>query len=419
VQPASHTEACFRAAVAPLAEQLIEEVREHVARAQPQRAAVAAIGALVRSAAQRPADARLLIVDSLAGGTGLRDARDELIDELARIIDAAHARLPPDAVVADLPPRLILGAACRLVAARLRRGEEPSGAGLADELVAWTAAYELPLARHRWHALGALPQPPRSPYLPPTALRAPPALAPGRPRTSTARVVENHWLRIVFATAETIEREGYERATVAQITEAAGVDTRAFYRLFAGKREALAAVNELLFRNAMAVAAGAFVAGATWPERVWEAARALTQYAEQNRTLTYVSLVESDAEGAHASPCVEQLAQAFTIFLLEGARDTRQRPAPSASCPSEVGLEAVGAAAYELYYRRARGDGDGAAAESSPLAQLVFIALAPFLGAEAAHDLLEHQTAPRRARAAHRSTRPPARSPRTAPGICT
>jgi hypothetical protein len=168
----------------------------------------------------------------------------------------------------------------------------------------------------------------------------------------------------------------------------------------------------------MAVAAGAFVAGATWPERVWEAARALTQYAEQNRTLTYVSLVESDAAGTHATPCVEQLTQAFTIFLLEGARETRERPAPSASCPSDVGLEAVGAAAYELFYRRAR-DGDGAATESSPLAQLVFIALAPFLGARAADDLLERQTPPRRARAAHRSTRPPARSPRTAQGICT
>lgn len=397
-------------------EQLLDDVRRDVARARPEHAYRAAVNALASCALARPAHVRLLLSDSLACARELRDVRDGLIDELARIVDAAHAQLPPDAAVADLPSRLVLGAASRLLAARLSQSEEPLGdaphhdiADLTDVLERWTAMYELPIADHRWCALGALAAPSRSPYLPPTALRAPPPLAPGSPRTSSAAVVENHWLRIVFATAEVIERDGYESATVAQITAAAGVDTPAFYSLFAGRQEAFAAINELLFGHAMAVAAGAFVAGSTWPERVWEAARAVTQYAEQNRTLTYVSLVEGDAAVAPA----EQLTRAFTIFLLEGTRDARERPA------GEAVLEVAGAAAHELCYRHVR-DGDrDASGEPLALAQLLYLALTPALGAQAANEFLARRMAPRHARAAHRSTLRPARYQRTAPDICS
>jgi AcrR family transcriptional regulator len=401
--------------------QLLDDVRRDVSRARPEHAARAAVRSLASFAAARPADARLLLSDSLAGAGPLRDARDRLLDDLALIVERAHARLPASAAIPDPPPGLILGAASRMLAARVSQGEEPLRDGLrddldelAEQLVRWIAAYQRPIARHGWCALAALPAPARSPYIPTHALRAPPALTPGRQRTPTGAVAENHWLRIVFATAEVLQRDGYASATVAQISAVAGVDTRAFYRLFAGKREALAAVNELLFRHAMAVAAGAFVAGATWPERVWEAARALAQFAEQNRTLAYVSLIESHAAGASA--CVDDFTGAFTIFLQEGSRQPRPRGLARAARPSELALEATAAAVYELCYQRAR-EG-GAPAHSASFAQLAFIALAPFLGAQAATDFLARQARPRRSLASPRSARRPVRYRRTAPGIC-
>ncbi len=378
-------EECFLAALAPPTQQLLAHVRRRVARGRPEHAARAAIAALVAFARAHPADARLLLSDSLAGGARLRDARDELIDEIALIVAQAHARLPASAVVADLPPSLICGVTCRLLTSRLRRGE-PLPSDLAAELCGWLAAYELPVARHRWRTLSSLPWPARSPFLPPSVLRAPPPLAPGRPPMPKGAVAENHWLRIVLATAGVIRRDGYGAASVAQISDTAGVESRAFYRLFAGKQQALDAACELLFTRAMAVAAGAFVSGDTWPQRVWEASRALIQYAEENPTLTYVSLVESHAGGSCALGAVADVARAFTIFLQEGYPDPHEPPARSAPHPSGVALEAIVTAAWELGYRHLRECGE--APLSALLARIVFISLAPFLGCDQASEFV-------------------------------
>jgi AcrR family transcriptional regulator len=380
-------EECFVAALAPIRGQLLAGIRRSVASDRPERAIFRVVHGLLAFAQRRPGMARLLMSDSLMGGRRLRDARDGFVNDTARIIDEAHGRLPAGAMVADLPPSLICGATCRLLGARLRGSQPLSVDDLAEELLGWIAAYEMPLSRHRWCAVAALPSPDRSPFLPPSGmLRAPPALAPGGSRAREGALVENHWLRIVFATVEVIGRDGYTNATVAQITQTAGVDSRAFYRLFDGKQQALAAAGELLFRNAMAVGAGAFVGGEDWPEHVWEAARAVAQYAEQNPTLTYVSLVESFAGGARAARRVEDLTRAFTIFLQEGSWHPDGRGEQSERRPSEVALEATVAAVSELAYRHPRGDSE--ATLSRLLAPAVFISLAPFLGVGAASDFV-------------------------------
>ena len=378
-------EECFAAALAPIRGQLLAGIRTSVASDSPERAISRAIHTLVAFASSRSGMARLLMSDSLTGGDRLRDVRDGLVDEVARIVGEAHDLLPSGAVVADLPPRLVCGVACRLLGSRLR-SSQPQLDSLGEELRGWIAAYETPVARHRWRALSALSLPPRSPFLPPTALHAPPAPTPGSPRVSEDALMENQWLRIVFATAEVIRRDGYAEATVAQIAETAGMDARAFYRLFASKQQALAAAGELLFRNAMAVAAGAFVAGEDWPEHVWEAVRALVQYAEQNPTLTYVSLVESLAAGSSAIGRVEELTRAFTIFLQEGTFRPQDRAERAHAGPSEVALEAIATAGFELVYRHARAGNETPL--SSLLAPIVFISLAPFIGTDPASEFV-------------------------------
>ena len=379
-------EECFAAALAPIRSQLLAGIRRSVASDRPERATFRVVHGVLAFAQRRPGMGRLLMSDSLMGGRRLRDVRDGFVSDAARIIEEAHGRLPAGAVVADLPPSLICGVTCRLLGARLRGGQSWQSGGFADELLGWIAAYEMPLARHRWHALAVLPSPARSPFLPPSGLRAPSALEPGVARVREDALVENHWLRIIFATVEVVGRDGYTNATVAQITQTAGVDPRAFYRLFDGKQQALAAAGELLFRNTMAVAAGAFVLGEDWPEHVWEAARAVAQYAEQNPTLTYVSLVESLAGGACAAGRVEDLTRAFTIFLQEGSCPGDSRAEQADLGPSEVALEAVVAAVLELVYRQAREDPE--ARFSHLLAPSVFISLAPFLGVDAAGDFV-------------------------------
>jgi AcrR family transcriptional regulator len=381
-------EECFAAALAPIAAQLLSGIREAVASQRPQDALPRATRALLEYACMQPAYARLLMSDTLTGGSELREVRDRLIDDAAAIVDQARAQAPAGAAVAVVPARLILGAACRMLATRLCSAT-PIRDELAAGLAGWIAAYEQPPARDCWRALATLAPPARSPFLP-IALRAPRAPRHGGPRAADGARDEEDWLRIVFATAELIRRDGNAAASVARITAAAGVDSRAFYRLFPSKQVALAGAGELLFRHAIAAAAGAFVVGESWPERVWEAARALTQYADENPTLSHVSLVDCYGSEASEGRRFQDLAQAFTVFLQEGDGHL----ARSSSGSSEIMLEAISMGVFELCYRHVRED--GATPLSSLLGQIAFVALAPFLGAQQASDFLTQGTPSRR-----------------------
>jgi AcrR family transcriptional regulator len=373
-------EECFAAALAPIAERVLSGIREAVADGRPQDALPTAVRALLEYACSQPASARLLISETLSGGGELREVRDRLIDDAAEIVEQAQTRAPAQAGLAVVPAWLILGAGCRVLGAQLS-GATPSQNELAEGLEAWIASYEQPAARDCWRALATLAPAARSPFLP-SALRAPRSPRRGEPRATDGAHAEGNWLRIVFATAELIRRDGNEAASVTRITAAAGVDSRAFYRLFPSKQMALAAGGELLFRHAIAAAAGAFVVGESWPERVWEAARALTQYADENPTLTYISLVDCYGSEASEGRRFQDLAQAFTVFLQEGdAHLTR-----FSSGTSEIMREAISMCVLELGYRHVRED--GASAISALLGQISFIALAPFLGAQPASDFL-------------------------------
>ncbi len=382
-------EECFAAALAPLVSRLRAGVREAVATDRPECAARRATHALVTFACAQPSAARLLLSDALTGGRRVRDVRDGLIADAGRTVRGAHARAPRGAVFPDLPPGLIIGVVARLLASRLCEGGDPIRPALADELVSWLAAYEQPLASHRWRALGAL-QPSRSPFLAPTGLLPPLPLAPGRPHVAEGELTENYRLRIAFAAAEVLARDGYPRATLAEIARLAGVEPRMFYRCFAGKDEAFVAARELLFRHVIAVTAGAYVAGVSWPERVWEAARALAQSAAQNPTLASVALLDSHAGGAAETHRVDRLVHAFTVFLHEGGRDLGECLAGSPSTPSSLVLEAIGTAVFELAYQHVHEHDARTLSRLHP--HVVFIALTPFLGPLETRVLLHEKT---------------------------
>jgi AcrR family transcriptional regulator len=378
-------EDCFLAAVAGIREELLADVRTALAAAPPERGVAVALGALVSFASSEPTTARLLLGEPLAGGPRALDARDEMLTALAQIVDAASHRVQPGAVLPDLPSRVLLGAVTRMLAVRLARGETALD-GMLDELLAWLESYARPISEHRWRRMKTLAPPARSPFLPHAPLRAPPTHARTHARMGRDRLAEEHRQRIVFATAEIVRRDGYAAATVTDIARLAGVDTRAFYRAFTDKQQAFAAVTDVLFRHLMAVSAGAFVIGESWPERVWEAMRALTQCLEQNPTLAQVALVEGHAAAPDAICRIQDLACAFTIFLEEGYRYE-----PKRGCPSELALEATATTVLALCYQQGR-PARSTANLSGLLGQISFICLAPFLGAAETDAFLKRRT---------------------------
>jgi AcrR family transcriptional regulator len=377
----AHKEDCLLAASEELHRRMLAAVTRSIAEQPPHAANASAIAALVRFAQEHPLQARFLMNETMAAGPRALDARDRGVGSIARLIEDAYRHVGPGTLIPALSAEVLAGTLYRLLGLRLARREQ-EWPRFQAELLVWLAAYESPAGRQRWHTLTPAPAPPRSPFLAPAPLRAPPALGPGRPRRSAPEVSENHRLRIIFATAQIVSQRGYAAATVAEITRAAGVDGRVFYKLFAGKRDAFAAVREFAFQNAMAVTAGAFFAGEGWPQRVWQAGATFTQYLQEHPALTYACVVESHAGGSEAAQRLQDLVAGFTIFLQEGYGYRPRRP----SAPSHVALEAIAQANFEIVYRQARSSSRPAMA--GLLTHLVHVSLTPFLGAAEADELI-------------------------------
>jgi AcrR family transcriptional regulator len=373
----------FLAALAEIEKRLLATAARSIRQHPPKHAAAAVVAALVSFAETQPAQARLLMNETLAAGPRARDARDRGIAKIAELIEGAYRGLPARTVIPDVPVDALLGAIHRLLASRLRRGER--GLVLRQrDLLQWVASYGRPAGEHRWRTLAPGPTDGRSAFMARAPLRAPPPMGPGGPRRSTSTVAENQRLRIIFATAEVVQANGYLDASVTRITGAANVGGRAFYELFADKQDAFMAVQELAFQSAMAVTAGAFFAAEDWPQRIWEAGRACTQHLEQNPTLAHAFVVESHAGGPEAVERFENLLAGFTIFLQEGYQYTTRRTAPA---PSGLALQAIAAANLELLYRQARSRGTGAM--TGTLAHLTYTCLAPFIGSPRSSELVE------------------------------
>jgi AcrR family transcriptional regulator len=374
---------CFLAAHADRLERVLQEIHSSVDEERPERALHATVRALVGLASSQPALAQFLTSESMAGGPASLDARDEGIAAIERIIDTAYELVDPATAIPDLSARMVLGGVYRLLASRLRRGEA-NLSGLVQHLLGWIGSYEQPRGECRWRTLRAGPAPPPSPFVPESPLRAPEPLPPGRPRISEEEVAENQRQRIMFAAAQLAERKGFAATTVGEITRTAGVDGRVFYSMFTGKRDAFMAVHEFGFQHVMDVTAGAFFAGATWPERNWEAGRAFTQFLERNPVIAHVGFVEAYAVGPGAAQRLEDSQSAFAMLLQEGYQYVSQE-----ARPSRVVLEAIIATIFETVYHRARGSGKPRL--SALLPHLTFLVLSSFIGPVEANAFIDRK----------------------------
>jgi AcrR family transcriptional regulator len=374
---------CFLAALQETSQSLHGDIARALAGAPGARAGAAAIAGLVAFAAAQPAQARFLMNDTLGGGPRALQAREEAIGRIAKLVAKTEGTAEAGAPTADLPWWLILGAVERMLASRLRRGL-PGLAGQLEGLQAWIACYETPVEEHRWRTTKAGVAPARSPHVPRGRMRPPVPLSPGRPRLSEQEIAENHRQRLFFAAARLAGERGYNDTTIAAITDRAGLDRRAFYTLFKDKRDAYMAVHEFGFQRLLEVTAGAFFAGESWPERVWEALRGLTQFIQENPTFANVGFVEAHAVGPGAVQRVEDSVSAFTVFLQEGYQYE-----PRAQTPPRIALEGVVTGVYEVIYHAARA---GAGPDIEGLAPLLaFVCLAPFLGQAQANVFIERQ----------------------------
>jgi AcrR family transcriptional regulator len=375
---------CFLGALDDVYQRLLEHMRDRVGDGAPERALHGSIEALIDFAAGEPNAARFLTSEAMTAGPRALSTRDKGLVEIGQLVEESHARVKGSTPIPDVSPRMLMGGVYRLMGARLRRGE-PGLSRLREDLLVWVDSYKRPASEQRWSSLmeGSVYSP--SPFVPRTPLRAPEVLKPGRPRLPPADVAENQRLRILFATATLAAEQSYAASTVADILKLAGVDGRTFYAQFAGKQEAFMAVHELGVQRVLWVTGQAFFSGSSWQERVWEAARAFTQFLDINPLIAQVGFIEAYAAGPAAVQRVEDSHLAFTMFLQEGYQHVPE------SGLSRLALEAIVMTIFEMVYSRVRNQ--GATETTSLLAPMSLLCLAPFLGAREAVQFIDSRSA--------------------------
>jgi hypothetical protein len=154
------------------------------------------------------------------------------------------------------------------------------------------------------------------------------------------------------------------------------------YALFKDKQDAFMAAHEFGFQQLLAVTAGGFFSGGSWPERICEAILAFTRFLEANPVIAHVGFVEAHAVGPGAVQRVEDSHVAFTIFLQEGYQYR-----PQQQTPSRIALEAIVTTFFEFVYHDTRANETPRTSELTPA--LVYLCLAPFLGPVEANRFID------------------------------
>jgi AcrR family transcriptional regulator len=345
------------------------------------RAAEEAIRRLLEAVSVDTDSAQLLFVESLAGGSRVREERRTVMNAFHTRARAFLASTPEMGAKIDLPPVALIGAIRTIVSRHLRMSAEDQLPALAEELMLWVESYGVQPGRTLW-STGPQARLRGSSRGAPRASSRPKRLPRGRHRLPPSVVARSHRTRIIHATAQVTLEKGYVDATVADIVSAAGVSRQVFYEHFADKQNAFLEAQHYPAQHIFDTCATAYFEPADWPERVWSGIQALLHLVVVQPALSHLRLVECYAAGPAAIRRAEEVTRSFTIFFEEGygvQRDGRHLP--------RLASQAIAGAIFEIIQRQAaRGE---LASLPLLLPQLTYIAVAPFIGAEEAIGVIQ------------------------------
>jgi AcrR family transcriptional regulator len=381
-------EACLVAAYRSRAERLLERI-EPVPTDPPltQRewsaAARAALTRVLVTVQEDPDGARLLYIESIAGGPGIRKQRGLVLAQIERRAQEFLDSTPAGAKLLDLPTTALVGATRSIVSRHLRTTTEDQLPALADDVLTWVEAYGA-ATKTRWstsprallRSSGAGRTRAR-----PAASSSAQRLPRGRHGLPAGVVARSQRTRIIYGTAEVMMAKGYANTTVADIVAAAGVARDVFYEHFTDKHHAFLEAQHFPTQHILDSCAAAYFAADSWPQRVWAGLRTLLELIVENPALSHLRLVECYAAGPEAIRRAEDVTRSFAIFLEEGYRYRPQAERLPSLCS-----QAISGAIFELIRREIARDHGQTLMQHLP--QLVYIAIAPFTGPEEAIALI-------------------------------
>ena len=353
----------------------------------------AILTSLLETAVAEPDRARLLLIEAMAGPRPIRESHHRLLCE------AERAALERAGCTVLLPPGAVHGGLTSVASAALLAGGDAPLTELQPGLSTWLRCYAVPPGAPAWDerawatlgrqvlassagpisAAGEAGRAGRARAGGTSPVR--PLLPRGRSAAPPGISAEDRRRRILEATAEVVARKGYVGASVADIVAAARVTRAAFYSHFVCKLDAFMAVLFNGLQESAAAAAAQFFVPEHWPDRVWSGLRAFLTYLAEHPDSAYLGLVEAYAAGGAAVERAHEQRSAFTLFLADGYRQSERASALPSLCSEAI------AGAIEAMIRRLllAGQGDRAL---ELLPRCAYVALAPFIGVDAALEVV-------------------------------
>ncbi len=347
------------------------------------------IRTLFDAAGDRPDAARLVCVEMGAAGPIGVQRWAEGAERLQRYLVAGFARAAGTGTIPDPVARAIVGAVRRILYTRVQQARSSRSlraelSELVPDLLAWIACYHpspeglalRPRAR-RASTIGAQLGGRAPGTLSARALSGERGLPRGEHNLPRGFVTHNQRERIFDAIANLTASSGYPTLSLDEVAGEAAVSLQTFYAHFAGKEEAFVATYETGHARAMAVVNQTLARQNSWIGAVRAGAGALLEFLACEPSYAHLALVDVMIAYPHMAQRAHQ-ANDFYAGLLD-LRTARDSPS---LLPSPVVGEAIVGGVFELlhdYVLRGR---------SRRLPELadhvVYIALAPFMGAEGA-----------------------------------
>ncbi len=381
----SDKEDCLLAAYQTAAELLLAEAAPVVASGGDwSQAALHTLSRLALALQANPDAGHLLFVEALSGGNRIRETRRVVLGAFEQRVQEFLDSTPDGMYTLDLPAVAAIGALRTILARHLRAHSEHELPSLAEDGVEWVRSYAVPAASEHWStsARALLPASPGRENGARAAARRPTRLPRGRHGLPPRVIARSQRTRILYGTAEVMLAKGYAAATVADIVAAAGVSRDVFYEHFADKQHAFLEAQQHPTQHILDTCAAAYFSANEWPERLWRMYGVLIQMIRENPAVAHLRLIECYAAGPEAIRRAEGITRSFAIFLEEGYSYR-----PEARDLPRICSQAIAGGVFEVIQRHVgRGELDELARR---LPQLTYIAVAPFMGPEAAIEALE------------------------------
>lgn len=346
---------CFIAAIEALVGPALETAEAGLELPGNMERAKQAFETLIRQIVGQPAASKMYFVEVYAAGSegvALVDRTLDAFEALAKqMLDQmpGHEGMPSEIV------RALIGGVQKVIHKRLYRGQEQELLELAPQLWDWL-----------------LSNPP-----PPGPLKAPRRRSRKAPPFEERQAASSPPERILRALAAVVSEKGYPETTVADIVERARTSQRTFYEHFDNKEDAMVAALDSGSAQMLAAALPAFRRAHDWQHAVQATQEAMFTFGVQEPEYARLGAVEMYAAGTRALEQREKVTEGMEGLLTDGYKVNPD--------VSPITAEAIGGALYALFYDHVKQKGAERLAEIVP--PVVYVTLAPFLGAEEAYSL--------------------------------